>query len=609
MMSVWTKIRSSLRAFRIARGGNVAITFAIATLPIVTFVGFAVDYSHANSVKVALQSALDSTALMLSKEAATDTSAQLQANAVKYFNALFTRPEAQNITVAANYTTSGGTALVVTASANVPTFFLGLIPGQNFQTLSVDGSSTAKWGSNLLRVALVLDNTGSMADSGKMTALKSATQSLLTQLQSAATNNGDVYVSIIPFVKDVNLGASNYNSNYIYWGTAAQDPTLSDNNSWDANNGTCSIGNYSTRSNCVSHSSCSISGDTTQNSCTSDGTCSISGNTSQNSCTSAGVCSISGSAHNTQSSCTTGTCSISGFSTQSTCTGAGTCSISGHSTQSSCTSAGVCSKSQYTTSSQCSQHSGTWTAGRWTAGVWTAGGTWTVGAWTPGVWTQATWTPNNHSTWTGCVMDRGNSTAPDTVGNYDTNAAAPSATPLVTSSLYPAEQFSACPQAVMGLSYSWSSMSSLVNNMSPNGSTNQNIGLQLGWMSLVGGGPFTVPAMQSGYTYSQVIILLTDGLNTQDRWYGDGSTLGSSDDAKIDAREQLTCNNFKAATGTNVTNTIYTIQVNTDGSPTSTLLQNCASTSDKFYLLTSASQIISAFTAIGTNLTQLRVAR
>jgi len=49
--------------------------------------------------------------------------------------------------------------------------------------------------------------------------------------------------------------------------------------------------------------------------------------------------------------------------------------------------------------------------------------------------------------------------------------------------------------------------------------------------------------------------------------------------------------------------------LNTGGDPTSTLLQNCASTSDKFYLLTSASQIITAFTQIGTNLSQLRVAR
>ena len=82
------------------------------------------------------------------------------------------------------------------------------------------------------------------------------------------------------------------------------------------------------------------------------------------------------------------------------------------------------------------------------------------------------------------------------------------------SSLYPAEQYGSCPQAVMGLSYNWSAMNSLVTNMSPNGNTNQAIGLQLGWQSLVGGGPFTAPAMDSNYTYSQVIILLTDGLNT-----------------------------------------------------------------------------------------------
>ena len=229
---------------------------------------------------------------------------------------------------------------------------------------------------------------------------------------------------------------------------------------------------------------------------------------------------------------------------------------------------------------------------------------WTAATWTPGVWTAATWTPNNHSTWTGCVRDRGNSGGPDTVANYDTNVGSTDIT--IPSSLYPAEQYSSCPQAVtvMGLNYNWTSMKSLVDNMSPSGSTNQAIGLQLGWMSLVGGGPFSVPAYKTGYTYSKAIILLTDGLNTQDRWYGDGSSLGTSDDAKIDARQALTCANAKAAGIT-----LYTIQVNTGNDPTSTLLQNCASTSDKFYLLTSASQIITAFTKIGTDLSQLRVAK
>jgi hypothetical protein len=140
-------------------------------------------------------------------------------------------------------------------------------------------------------------------------------------------------------------------------------------------------------------------------------------------------------------------------------------------------------------------------------------------------------------------------------------------------------------------------MTTLVNSMSPNGNTNQAIGLQLGWMSLVGGGPYaTPPAMDPNYTYTQVMILLTDGLNTQDRWY--------SVQSSIDARQQLTCNNIKAAGIT-----LYTIQVDTGGDPTSTLLQNCASDSSKFFLLTSSSQIVTTFNQIGTNLSQLRIAK
>ena len=71
-------------------------------------------------------------------------------------------------------------------------------------------SSTVVWGQSKLWVALVLDNSGSMSqgDSGgsKMTALKNASNQLLTILQNAAANAGDVQVSITPFVKVVNVG-------------------------------------------------------------------------------------------------------------------------------------------------------------------------------------------------------------------------------------------------------------------------------------------------------------------------------------------------------------------------------------------------------------------
>jgi hypothetical protein len=148
----------------------------------------------------------------------------------------------------------------------------------------------------------------------------------------------------------------------------------------------------------------------------------------------------------------------------------------------------------------------------------------------------------------------------------------------------------------MPLSYDWSAMTKTVNNMSPNGTTNQAIGLVHGWMSLVGGGPYPPPPPEDpGYIYSKIIILLTDGLNTQDRWYTSHSS--------IDARQELTCANIKAAGIT-----LYTIQVNTGSDPVSTLLQNCASSSDKFYYLTSASQISGVFQEIGSNLSKLRIA-
>ena len=440
-----SKLRSALRAFSAAREGNVAITFAFATLPIIALVGASVDYSRANSVKAAMQTALDSTSLMLSKEAATDTTDQLQASATKFFKAMFAPPGVTNIAVNVTYTTTGGSAVVLNGQADMPTTFMNVF---GFQTVTVKNSSTSKWGSVRLRVALVLDNTGSMADSGKLTALKSATKNLLAQLQSAASSAGDVYVSIIPFSKDVNVGSGYYDQTWIDW------------TSWNANNQNC-----------------------------------------------------------------------------------------------------------------------TW---NWNGSNWTS-----------------TCTQKSHTTWNGCVTDRSKNLVPSTTYGYDQSAQTPDTTK--PDSLFVAEQYSSCPVAMMGLNYDWTTMNNLVDSMQPNGNTNQPIGLVWGWQSLVGGGPLVAPLTSSDYTYQKIIILLSDGLNTQDRWYSNQSLI----DGRMLASDGTgTCANIKAAGIT-----IYTIQVNTAGDPTSTLLQNCASDTGKFWMLTSSGQIATTFQQIGTNLTQLRVAQ
>ncbi|MGN6590481.1 MAG: pilus assembly protein TadG-related protein [Sphingomicrobium sp.] len=448
-----------LSGFSKASSGNVAITFALAALPVIGGVGAAVDYSHANSVKVALQAALDSTALMLSKEAVNDTSSELQTNALKYFKAMFTRPEGTNIAISATYTTAGGSTVVVSGSVDVPTVFMGIM---GYNQLTVRGTSTSSWGTTRMWVALALDNTGSMADAGKMTALKSATKSLLTQLQAAASQNGDVYVSIIPFSKDVNVGTAYKDQDWIDW-------------SMFDGGGTCTASSSNELLNLL-----------------------------------AGLI----------------------------------------------TDPDTCKKYKYK------------------------------------------WTPNK-SKWNGCITDRINNPIPDNSTDYDQSAYPPDAS--LSDSLFPAENYTSCPAAMTGLTYDWAALNKLTNSMQPNGNTNQPIGLVWGWQSLVGGGPFTIPAQSSLYTYQKYIILLSDGLNTEDRFSGSQADV---DSRMYDSTGAGTCANIKASGIT-----IYAIQVNTGGDPTSTLLRNCASKASNFYEIKQADQIAAVFTDIGTGMTQLRLAK
>ncbi|HLQ44419.1 MAG TPA: pilus assembly protein TadG-related protein, partial [Planctomycetaceae bacterium] len=231
-------MRDQLRTFGTATGGNVMMTFALASVPMIGFVGSAVDYSRANSDKAAMQAAIDATGLMLSKDTATISDQK----ASDYFNAQFHRPDVTNVMVKTAYSSSGGYQIVVTATGTVPTTFMKVM---GFSTLDISATSTIKWGNSRLRVALVLDNTGSMSSGSpsKISALQTAltgSNGLLTQLKNAASQNGDVYVSIIPFVKDVAVDPStNYTQNWVDWTDwLAQPPNMStwvpaNQNSWE----------------------------------------------------------------------------------------------------------------------------------------------------------------------------------------------------------------------------------------------------------------------------------------------------------------------------------------------------------------------------------------
>jgi Flp pilus assembly protein TadG len=185
--------------------GAVAPMFAFALVPMIGLGGAAIDYSRASAARATMFATLDATALMLSRDAANMSPEQVKAKAQSYFNAQFNRPEVANVQVDAvlNSPQAGSYTLNVTASGNVPTTFTRVL-GQT--QINLNATADVAWGVKKLELALVLDNTGSMASNGKMTQLKLAAHNLLSTLKSAAKQPGDVKVAIIPFDKIVKIG-------------------------------------------------------------------------------------------------------------------------------------------------------------------------------------------------------------------------------------------------------------------------------------------------------------------------------------------------------------------------------------------------------------------
>jgi Flp pilus assembly protein TadG len=586
-------IRDAARRFVGANDGNIAVIFTIAAIPVIGFVGAAIDYSRTNSARSSVQTALDSTALMLSKDlsSGTITASQVPTAAQSYFTALYTNPDGKLVTTAgatgpvtATYTANNGqmgNTIQLSVTASVTTDFMKVL-SSSLSTMSFTVGSTTAWGNVKMRVALALDNTGSMADNGKITALRNAvagTGGLIDQLSGLAKNPGDVYISVIPFAKVVNVGSSYAGATWIDWTDWANPPTIQPANAVGNPNGQATL--PSNWSSIGPGSTCPFTNNNASFTCTSSA---VNGSKNVSTIPSSGlICpSVDYNSHTLYNGCWN---SVAGTSQVIYCTGSSrNCNTSMGNSTATCSGSG--------NNISCQQSVTTYTH---------------------------TWTANSTSTWTGCITDRTQS--------YDETGDAPTSNMAAT--LFPANQYyenstaycsptaSTTLETVIPLSYNWSSLKTAVNAMQPTGGTDQSVGLAWAWQSLLQTGPIPAPAEDSNATYNRVIIILSDGLNTEDRWpaYGDGSTQNTNSQGVgyIDARQAQQCQNIKNAVDASgkPMYTIYAIQVDTStpADPVSTVLQNCASDQSKFFMLTSSSQIATTFTTIGTALSQLRVAQ
>jgi Flp pilus assembly protein TadG len=167
-----------LQFFASDRRGNVAVIFAIALLPLLSFVGAAVDYSLASRAKAKLSSALDTAVLVATaKSEITNSTSKAQSDALNTFagqmSALGMTSTSVTINVVDSVTTRTATA---TATATVTTYFMGIL---GYKTLGISTSSSAAASlPAYVDFYVLLDNSPSQgigATTADMTALQNAT--------------------------------------------------------------------------------------------------------------------------------------------------------------------------------------------------------------------------------------------------------------------------------------------------------------------------------------------------------------------------------------------------------------------------------------------------
>ncbi len=212
-----------LSRFGTDQSGATATIFALTLVPILGIAGAALDYSRAASLQAALQSASDATALMLAHEAGANSEAQLQARGRAYFDGLL--PDRYRARVETVLIRKTSRTVEVKADAVLGTTILPIL---GIDHMPVATGSVVQWGVRKIELALVLDNTGSMASSGKLAELKKASKALLDTLASVAAKAepGAIKVSLVPFATQVMVPTSEKNASWLDFNNPALKSSL-----------------------------------------------------------------------------------------------------------------------------------------------------------------------------------------------------------------------------------------------------------------------------------------------------------------------------------------------------------------------------------------------
>jgi len=208
---MWKWILNIFGSFAAERSGAVVLIFGIVLVPMLLGIGLAIDYSRALKTKQNLAYALDAAALAVGSW--PDLSeAEIKQKAQDFFDANYSAsdlgtPSALNVAVVDG-------KITISATSDVDTTFMKM---SGINQMTVGALTEATLNEKKIELIMVLDNTGSMGWSGKLTALKTASNSLLDVLipDEGSGVSEDVSIGLVPFAAAVNIGADKLGSGWI----------------------------------------------------------------------------------------------------------------------------------------------------------------------------------------------------------------------------------------------------------------------------------------------------------------------------------------------------------------------------------------------------------
>lgn len=191
-------------------GGNVAMILGLSMLPLALAVGGTVDYSRASMARDQLQAATDSATINRTLDAKNGVSMSTIGTQIKA--QVIAQTGDPNVTLPNDPTlSSDGTTMCVDTSSYSPNAFMKIV---RIATVPIAAHSCTSFNLDTFEIAIVIDNSGSMANSAlngqtKMQAAISSAKSLVATMSATPAAAPRTAFSIIPFSNLVNVGNAN----------------------------------------------------------------------------------------------------------------------------------------------------------------------------------------------------------------------------------------------------------------------------------------------------------------------------------------------------------------------------------------------------------------